>query len=90
MPSDPIASAAVPRSTPARLATIALGYLLLVTGTVLLVLPGPGVPLILAGLAVVGRQHDWARRVEGPLRERAARLVRRVASWSARPRGEGR
>ena len=75
---------------PARLATIGLGYLLLATGTVLLVLPGPGVPLILAGLAVVGRQHDWARKVEGRLRTRATRLGRRIASWPVRPRRESR
>jgi hypothetical protein len=47
---------------------------------VLLFLPGPGVPLILAGLAVVGRQQHWARRLEGRLRLGAARVARRVTS----------
>jgi hypothetical protein len=64
----------------ARLVTLAFGYVVLLLGAALLVLPGPGVLLILSGLAVVGREHEWARRVGHQLRERCARLVRRAPS----------
>jgi hypothetical protein len=57
-------------------ATLVIGYLLLVTGTALLVLPGPGIPLVLAGLAVVGREQRWARRLERRLRDRVSRVWR--------------
>jgi len=39
-----------------------VGGLLVVVGVVLLVLPGPGIPLILVGLAVLGAEFAWARR----------------------------
>jgi len=79
-PCEPHAAEAISGTTPARIATIALGYLLLAAGAVLLFLPGPGVPLILAGLAVVGRQQHWARRLEGRLRLRAASVARRLTA----------
>ncbi len=60
------------------MATVAVGYTLVAGGTVLLVLPGPGVPLVLVGLAVLGREQPWARRLEVRIRAGAARLVRRV------------
>ncbi|HET8541082.1 MAG TPA: PGPGW domain-containing protein [Anaeromyxobacter sp.] len=68
-----------------RVATLAAGYALLAGGTALLVLPGPGVPLLLGGLAIVGREHGWARDLHRRIRDRAARLVRR-----APPRRAGR
>lgn len=78
--ASPHRSAAAPIAgwTAARVATIALGYLLLAGGTVLLVLPGPGIPLMLAGLAVIGRQQHWARRAGTSLRRRVGRLVDRA------------
>ena len=53
-----------------RIGILVGGSLLLIAGTVLLVLPGPGVPLIIAGLAVLGTQFEWARRASVWLRDR--------------------
>ena len=53
-----------------RIAILCGGSLLLVAGIVLLVLPGPGVPLIIAGLALLGTQFEWARRASGWMRDR--------------------
>jgi len=52
-------------------------------GLALLVLPGPGIPFLLAGLAILGRRHAWARSAAHKIRVRAARWVDRV-----RPRRE--
>lgn len=45
-----------------RVAVVVAGSILLLAGIALLVLPGPGIPLIFAGLAVLGTQLPWARR----------------------------
>ncbi len=56
-----------------RCLTLASGWTLLAAGAVLLVLPGPGFPLLLLGLAVLGREASWARR----LRHRVLARLRR-------------
>jgi Putative transmembrane protein (PGPGW) len=64
--------------------TISAGVVLLVVGTALLVLPGPGIPLIIAGLTLLGAHFAWARH----LRERASDaghgLVRRLRAFFSR------
>lgn len=40
-----------------------LGGTLVAIGAGLLVLPGPGIPLLLAGLLVLGTEFAWARRL---------------------------
>jgi uncharacterized protein (TIGR02611 family) len=37
-----------------------VGFTLVVAGIVLLVLPGPGIPLIIAGLAILATEFTWA------------------------------
>lgn len=54
---------------------IVAGSVLLVVGIALLVLPGPGIPLVVAGLALLGTQFPWARRALEWLRARAKRAV---------------
>lgn len=46
-----------------RVAVLVGGSVLLLVGLVMLVLPGPGIALIFAGLAVLGTQLPWARRI---------------------------
>ena len=53
-----------------RVARLAAGWSLLGAGAALLVLPGPGIPLILGGLALLAREHRWARRAQANLRSR--------------------
>ncbi len=63
-----------PRRRSRRYLTLAAGFALLAAGGALVVLPGPGLPLILLGLAVLGREAAWARRV----RYRILSFVRRA------------
>jgi len=58
-----------------RIAVIVAGSLLLLVGIALLVLPGPGIPLIIAGLALLGTQFPWARRALQWLRARTKRTI---------------
>lgn len=53
-----------------RVARIAGGSTLLVAGTAMLVLPGPGILTIAAGLALLEKDVAWARRVTEKIRER--------------------
>jgi drug/metabolite transporter (DMT)-like permease len=69
--------------------TISIGIVLLVVGVALLILPGPGIPLILVGLTLLGAHFAWARK----LRTRAVDLgkqglgrVKRLRSSLFRPR----
>lgn len=50
------------------------GGLLLAVGTALLVLPGPGIPLIVAGVAILATEFEWAANLQA----RAGELWRRV------------
>jgi Putative transmembrane protein (PGPGW) len=63
---------------------VASGSLLLGIGLALLVLPGPGIPLILAGLGILSVHYSWARR----LRTRISADAKRAVAWVRRRRGE--
>jgi hypothetical protein len=41
----------------------------------MLVLPGPGLAVILLGLAVLATEYDWAARLLAEARQRASRLA---------------
>ncbi|GAB3857433.1 hypothetical protein GCM10028801_16050 [Nocardioides maradonensis] len=59
-----------------------LGWLLLAAGVAALILPGPGLLLLFAGLAVLSRQYAWARRWVDPVRLRALRgAADSVQTW---------
>jgi uncharacterized protein (TIGR02611 family) len=45
-----------------RAAIFVLGWLVLAIGFVLLFLPGPGTPLLIAGLAILAIEFAWAKR----------------------------
>jgi uncharacterized protein (TIGR02611 family) len=44
-----------------RIVVTTVGTALICVGVVLLVLPGPGILMILAGLAVLSTEYDWAK-----------------------------
>ena len=46
-----------------RLARIAGGSTLIVAGTAMLVLPGPGLVTIAAGVALLAKDVEWANRL---------------------------
>jgi hypothetical protein len=54
------------------------GWILLAAGLALLVLPGPGIPLVLAALGILGRRRPWARSAAHKIRSRAQKVVDRV------------
>ena len=54
-----------------------LGGTVLLVGLTLLVLPGPGLPVIVAGLAVLATEFLWARRMLRNARGVVARARRR-------------
>ncbi len=46
-----------------RIAVTVVGFALVAVGIVLLVVPGPGILVIIAGLAVLATQYAWAQRI---------------------------
>jgi uncharacterized protein (TIGR02611 family) len=67
-----------------RLAVVIAGFALVAAGVAMLVLPGPGLLVIIAGLALLAREFVWADRLLQSAKARAAsgadaarRLMRR-------------
>lgn len=66
-----------------------LGWTLVVVGLVLLVLPGPGTLLLLAGVALLAPHYAWARRAMDHLHDAAIEAAhksvhsKRSIAWSA-------
>jgi hypothetical protein len=59
-----------------------VGWLLLLIGVAALVLPGPGLLLMFAGLAVLSQQYEWAERWVEPVRLRALKgAAQSVETW---------
>jgi hypothetical protein len=48
-----------------------VGVALIAVGVLLLVLPGPGLLLVLAGLVVLANEYPWAQRYVAPVRRQA-------------------
>jgi uncharacterized protein (TIGR02611 family) len=51
-----------------------VGMILVVAGAAMLVLPGPGIAVILLGLVVLSAEFQWAKRALAWMRERATGL----------------
>ena len=65
-----------------RLVLETLGWLLVVAGVAALILPGPGLLMVFAGLLLLSREYDWARRRLEPVRLRALRgAADSVQTW---------
>ncbi len=54
-----------------RLLVTMLGWVLVLCGVAALVLPGPGLLLLLAGLVVLSQEYDWAERRVEPVKQKA-------------------
>ena len=59
-----------------RIVVLVVGLLLLAAGGAMLVLPGPGMLVILAGLAVLSWEFEFARRWRDQLRQTASNGIR--------------
>ena len=65
-----------------RLLLEALGWVLVVVGVAALVLPGPGLLMLLGGLSVLSRHYTWAQRCLVPVETRAKEAAASsVQSW---------
>jgi hypothetical protein len=67
-------------STLKRLLVVTTGFTLCGAGLIMLVLPGPGVLLILVGLIVLSTEFAWAERALDRTRARAAGAADRLHS----------
>lgn len=73
-----------------RLSVAALGFTVLAVGLVLLVTPGPGLLVIIAGLAILAHEFAWAAVALEKARQRAAQVrdaATRRSPRRARPPG---
>ncbi len=61
-----------------RVLTIVIGSTVLLVGVAMLVLPGPAVIVIPAGLAILGGEVVWARRLIKKMKEQAGKLANTV------------
>lgn len=65
-----------------KIAVLFLGILLCAAGVAALVLPGPGLLLLLIGLIVLATEFEWAERYVELMREKAfAVAAEGVATW---------
>ncbi len=70
------------KSTIERLGEEILGWTLIPVGIILMPLPGPGLLIVVAGVALLSRRHVWARNVLEPLRRKAVDAAKYgVATW---------
>ena len=46
-----------------RLITVVIGFTIVAAGIVMLVTPGPGIPAIIIGLALLGTEFLWAKKL---------------------------
>jgi uncharacterized protein (TIGR02611 family) len=58
-----------------RLVRIVAGFGLLAAGVAMLALPGPGWLTIAAGLAILAREFEWARRLLNRVKAIANRIA---------------
>lgn len=53
-----------------KIGVTVVGPVIIIVGIALLVLPGPGLVTIGVGLALMGTEYHWARRLIAPIRRR--------------------
>lgn len=61
-----------------------LGWSLVAIGIALLVLPGPGTIVLVAGVALLAPHYTWAQRILDPLHERAVEAGKKGVSTHLR------
>ena len=69
-----------------RVVVLIVGGGVLLAGLVMLVTPGPGLVVILIGLATLGSEFPWARRLLARVRKEAGRRGRQAGGWWRRLR----
>lgn len=70
------------KGTAKRIVIEGLGWFLVVVGIAALVLPGPGLLALFAGVALLATQYEWAERRLEPVKQAALRgAADSVKSW---------
>jgi hypothetical protein len=72
------------RSTALRLSTLIIGIVLVAVGLALCFIPGPGTPLLVFGLALIGARWRWLSRQLDKAEVALRRKYRRVKAWLKR------
>lgn len=57
-----------------RVIKIVIGFTILITGLAMIVLPGPAILVIPAGLAILATEFMWARKLLEKVRNRSTNL----------------
>jgi len=57
-----------------RIVLILVGFTLLALGIIMIFTPGPGTPVILAGLGLLAAEFVWARRIMERIKREAERF----------------
>lgn len=70
-----------------RIAVFVAGMVVLLAGVAMIVLPGPGLLVIFAGLAILATEFAWAERALDAGKARAAQAGSAVKSKVRRPKG---
>ena len=61
-----------------------LGWVLVFVGLALLVLPGPGLLALVAGIALLAPHYEWARRILDPLHDHAVEAAQKGVATRSR------
>ena len=72
-----------------RVVVLIVGGAVLLTGLVMLVTPGPGLVVILVGLATLASEFPWARKLLTRVREEASTRGQQAGGWWRRLRNRG-
>ena len=72
-----------------RIGVSIAGFVLVAGGLVMLVLPGPGLLLIIAGLAILATEYVWAQRALNFAKQKAEQAKNRVLGKKQKPDAEG-
>ena len=67
-----------------RTSSEVLGWVLVAVGLALLVLPGPGLLALVAGIALLAPHYAWARRILDPLHDHAIETAQKSVETKVR------
>jgi hypothetical protein len=76
------------RKSGKRVAVTIAGFLVIAAGAALLVLPGPGLLVIIAGLAILATEYVWAQRLLKVAKEKATQAKDLVLGKKKEPTEE--
>lgn len=66
--------------TARKIAVAVIGFTVVAVGVALLVLPGPGLLVIIAGLAILAIGFEWAERYLNKAKKHAKELPKKIRS----------